>query len=46
VRYNAAKEKNGLFANKNKFVPQIAYVKDNEIQVENITKELPVNYSL
>lgn len=46
VRYNGAKEKSGLFANKNKYVPQIAFVKDNEIQVENITKELPVNYSL
>jgi septum site-determining protein MinC len=46
VRYTGAKEKGGLFANKNKFVPQIAFVKNNEIQVENITKELPVNYSL
>ena len=46
VRYCGAKEKSGLFANKNKFIPQIAFVKDNEIQVENITKELPVNYSL
>ena len=46
VRYNAAKEKNGLFANKNKFVPQIAYVKNDEVQVENITKELLENYSL
>lgn len=46
VYYNAVKEKAGLFANKNKFVPQIAFVKNNEIQVENITKELPVNYSL
>jgi len=46
VRYDGAKEKGGLFANKNKLVPQIAFVKDNEIQVENITKELPVNYSL
>ena len=46
VFYNGAKEKGGLFANKNKFIPQIAFVKDNEIQVDNITKELPVNYSL
>ncbi len=46
VRYGGAKEKSGLFANKNKFIPQIAFVKNNEIQVENITKELPVNYSL
>lgn len=46
VCFGGAKEKSGLFANKNKFVPQIAFVKDNEIQVENITKELPVNYSL
>lgn len=46
IRYEGAKEKGGLFANKNKYVPQIAFVKNNEIQVENITKELPVNYSL
>ena len=46
VRYDAPKEKGGLFGGKNKFVPQIAFVKNNEIQVENITKELPVNYSL
>lgn len=46
VCYKAAKEKGGLFANKNKYVPQIAYVKNNEIQVENITKELLENYSL
>lgn len=46
VRYKGAKEKSGLFANKNKYVPQIAYVKNNEIQVENITKELLENYSL
>ncbi len=46
IRYKAVKEKGGLFANKNKYVPQIAYVKNNEIQVENITKELLENYSL
>ena len=46
VRLNGAKEKGGLFANKNKFTPQIAYVKNNEIQIENITKELLENYSL
>lgn len=46
VSYNGAKEKSGLFANKNKFIPQIAFVKNNEIQVDNITKELPVNYSV
>ena len=46
VCYGGAKEKSGLFANKNKYVPQMAFVKNNEIQVENITKELPVNYSL
>jgi len=46
VRYSGAKEKGGLFANKNKFVPQIAYVKNDEVQVENITKELLENYSL
>lgn len=46
VRYNGAKEKGGLFANKNKFIPQIAYVKNNEIQVDSITKELLENYSL
>lgn len=46
VKYSGIKEKGGLFANKNKFSPQIAYVKNNEIQVENITKELLENYSL
>lgn len=46
VKMTGAKEKGGLFANKNKFVPQIAYVKNDEIQVENITKELLENYSL
>jgi len=46
IRLNGAKEKGGLFANKNKFIPQIAYVKNNEIQIENITKELLENYSL
>jgi len=46
VRYSGAKEKGGLFANKNKFLPQIAYVKNDEIQIENITKELLENYSL
>lgn len=46
IKYGSSKEKGGLFANKNKFVPQIAYVKDNKILVENITKELLENYSL
>ena len=46
VKYSAGKEKSGLFTNKNKFVPQIAYVKNNEIQVDSITKELLENYSL
>ena len=45
VRFHKTKEK-GLFGNKNKFVPQIAYVKDNKIQLENITKELLESYSL
>lgn len=45
VRYHKAKEK-GLFGNKNKFVPQIAYIKNNEIQLDNITKELLESYSL
>lgn len=45
VRFHKTKEK-GLFGNKNKFAPQIAYVKDNRIQVENITKELLESYSL
>ena len=45
VRYHKTKEK-GLFGNKNKYVPQIAYVKNNEIQVENITKEFLESYSL
>lgn len=45
VRHYKTKEK-GLFGNKNKFVPQIAYVKNNEIQVDNITKELLESYSL
>ena len=45
VRHHKTKEK-GLFGNKNKFVPQIAYVKNNEIQVDNITKELLESYSL
>lgn len=46
IRYTGSKDKGGLFANKNKYVPQIAYVKNNEILVENITKELLENYSL
>lgn len=44
-RCNKQKEK-GLFANKNKFEPKIVYVKNNEILVENITKELLESYSL
>lgn len=44
-RYSKSKEK-GLFSNKNKFVPQIAYVENNKIQLDNITKELLENYSL
>ena len=43
--YSKTKEK-GLFTNKNKFVPQIAYIENNKIQLENITKELLENYSL
>ena len=46
VKFAGAKEKGGLFGSKNKFSPQIAYVKNNEIQVEGITKELLENYSL
>ena len=42
---NKAKEK-GIFSNKNKFVPQIAYIENNKIQLDNITKELLENYSL
>lgn len=45
VRHYKTKEK-GLFGKKNKFVPQIAYIKDNKIQVDNITKELLESYSL
>ncbi len=45
IRYSKPKEK-GLFSNKNKYVPQIAYIKDNKIQLDNITKELLENYSL
>lgn len=44
-RYSKAKEK-GLFSNKNKFVPQIAYIENNKIQLDNITKELLEKYSL
>ena len=44
-RYYKTKEK-GLFSNKNKFVPQIAYIENNKIQLENFTKELLENYSL
>lgn len=44
-RYNKTKEK-GLFSNKSKFVPQIAFVKDNKVQLDNITKELLENYSI
>lgn len=46
VYFSGAKEKGGLFTNKNKFTPQIAFVMNNEIQVDYITKELPVIYSL
>lgn len=44
-RYSKTKEK-GLFSNKNKFIPQIAFVKDNKVQLDNITKELLENYSI
>lgn len=44
VRFYKPKEK--LFGNKNKFVPQIAYVKEHKIQLESITKELLESYSL
>lgn len=42
-RYSKTKEK-GLFSNKSKFIPQIAFVKDNKVQLDNITKELLENY--
>lgn len=45
IRYSKPKEK-GLFGSKNKFVPQIAYIENNKIQLDNITKELLENYSL
>lgn len=44
-RYRKGKEK-GLFGNKSKFVPQIAYIKNDEIHLDNITKELLEKYSL
>lgn len=44
-RFSKPKEK-GLFSNKNKFVPQIAFIKDNKVQLENITKELLESYSI
>lgn len=43
-RYSKPKEK--LFSNKNKFVPQIAYIENNKIQLDNITKELLETYSM
>ncbi len=44
-RLHRPKEK-GLFANKHKSVPKIAYVKNNEIRLDNVTKELLEGYSL
>ena len=46
IKYNSTKEKGGLFTSKNKFLPQIASVKNGEIQVDTITKELLENNSL
>ena len=42
-----AKQKRKAYSQtKIKFVPQIAYIENNKIQLDNITKELLENYSL
>lgn len=45
ISHYKAKEKGG-FLGKNKFIPQIAFIEKDKIQVESITKELLESYSL
>ncbi|MBS7302570.1 MAG: septum site-determining protein MinC [Lachnospiraceae bacterium] len=45
IRCHKSKEK-GIFSNKNKYMPQIAHIENQEIRIDNITKELLENYSL